>query len=50
KGYPNIQGERGDQLIEIQVVIPKNITPQERELYEKLRQIETFKPRQNLRV
>jgi DnaJ-class molecular chaperone with C-terminal Zn finger domain len=48
KGYPNIEGERGDQLIEIQVVIPKNITPQERELYEKLRQIETFKPRQNI--
>ena len=49
KGYPNPQGERGDQLIEIQVVLPKTITPQERELYEQLRQIETFKPRQNLR-
>ncbi|WP_254174110.1 DnaJ C-terminal domain-containing protein [Planktothrix pseudagardhii] len=50
KGYPNLEGERGDQLIEIQVVIPKNITPEERELYEKLRQIETFKPRQNLKI
>jgi curved DNA-binding protein len=49
KGYLNPQGERGDQLIEIQVVLPKTITPQERELYEQLRQIETFKPRQNLR-
>lgn len=45
KGYPNESGKRGDQLVEIQVVMPKTISNQERELYEKLRQIETFKPR-----
>lgn len=48
KGYPVENGQRGDQLVEIQIVTPKNITPQERELYEKLREIETFKPRADL--
>lgn len=50
KGYPDAEGRRGDQLVEIQIVMPKNITPQERELYEKLRQIETFNPRADLPV
>ncbi|MTJ13833.1 J domain-containing protein [Anabaena sp. UHCC 0187] len=48
KGYPGETGQRGDQLVEIQIVTPKNITAQERELYEKLREIETFKPRADL--
>jgi curved DNA-binding protein len=48
KGYPSENGKRGDQLVEIQIVTPKEITPQERELYEKLREIETFKPRADL--
>jgi curved DNA-binding protein len=50
KGYPTGNGDRGDQLVEIQVLIPKEISEEERELYEKLRQIETFKPRQDLSV
>ncbi|MFN7659932.1 MAG: DnaJ C-terminal domain-containing protein, partial [Dolichospermum sp.] len=48
KGYPVENGQRGDQLVEIQIVTPKNISHQERELYEKLREIETFKPRADL--
>lgn len=48
KGFPNDDGDRGDQLLEIQVVIPKNIPPAERELYEKLREIESFNPRLDL--
>ncbi|UKP00916.1 DnaJ C-terminal domain-containing protein [Nostoc sp. UHCC 0870] len=48
KGYPTEDGKRGDQLVEIQIVTPKNISQEERELYEKLRQIETFKPRADL--
>ncbi|MBW4561239.1 MAG: J domain-containing protein [Mojavia pulchra JT2-VF2] len=48
KGYPNENGKRGDQLVEIQIVAPKTISSEERELYEKLRQIETFKPRADL--
>lgn len=50
KGFPNDRGQRGDQLVEIQIVVPKTTTSQERELYEKLRQIETFKPRLDLPV
>ncbi|CDM95416.1 MULTISPECIES: DnaJ C-terminal domain-containing protein [Limnospira] len=50
KGYPNENGDRGDQLVEIQIVAPKQITTQERELYEKLREIETFNPREDLPV
>ncbi|MEH2405462.1 J domain-containing protein [Nostoc sp.] len=48
KGYLSDEGKRGDQLVEIQIVTPKNISQEEQELYEKLRQIETFKPRANL--
>ena len=48
KDYPGENGQRGDQLVEIQIVTPKNLTSEERELYEKLREIETFKPRADL--
>ncbi|MEB3151410.1 MAG: J domain-containing protein [Sphaerospermopsis sp.] len=48
KGYPAESGKRGDQLVEIQIVTPKNITEEERQLYEKLREIESFKPRADL--
>lgn len=50
KGYPNDNGRRGDQLVEIQIVVPKDISLQERELYEKLRQVERFNPRLDLLV
>lgn len=48
KGYPTENGKRGDQLVEIQILTPKAISPEEQELYEKIRQIETFKPRADL--
>jgi curved DNA-binding protein len=48
KGYPGENGKRGDQLVEIQIVTPKTLTDEERQLYEKLREIETFKPRADL--
>ncbi|WP_421657078.1 DnaJ C-terminal domain-containing protein [Leptothermofonsia sp. ETS-13] len=50
KGYPKEDGDRGDQIVEIQIVIPRDLTAQERELYEKLRQLETFNPRADLPV
>ncbi len=50
KGYPTGAGERGDQIVEIQIVLPKEITDEERELYEQLRLIESFNPRANLPV
>ena len=48
KGYPTSQGERGDQLVEIILVNPPNPSPEELELYQKIRAIETFNPRQDL--
>jgi curved DNA-binding protein len=48
KGYPDEHGQRGDQIVELQIVVPSDPSPQERELYEKLHQLETFKPRANL--
>lgn len=49
KGYP-INGRRGDQIVEVQIALPTELTPQERELYEKLRQMETFSPRSTLPI
>ncbi len=48
KGFPSEDGSRGDQLLEIQVVVPKHLLPAERELYQKLREIESFNPRLDL--
>jgi len=49
KGFPQEEeGKRGDQIVEIQVVIPTTVSPEEEALYEQIRQIETFKPRQTL--
>lgn len=48
RGYPNENGQRGDQIVEIQIVIPKSISAREKELYEQIRQIETYKPRDDL--
>jgi curved DNA-binding protein len=52
KGYPNPQGsnERGDQLVEIKILTPPQPSPEEIELYQQLRQIETFKPRKNIKI
>jgi curved DNA-binding protein len=50
KGYPGTDGIRGDQLVQIRIEMPRNITAQEKDLYEKLRQIESFKPRTGLPV
>ena len=48
KGFPAEDGRRGDQLLEIQIVVPKNPPEVERELYQKLREIESFNPRLDL--
>jgi curved DNA-binding protein len=50
KGYPALDGSRGDQLVQIRIDIPRNVSAQEKDLYEKLRQIESYKPRTGLPV
>ena len=48
KGYFNKSGSRGDQLVEIQIATPKEISPEEKELYQKLKELEQFNPRKNI--
>lgn len=49
KGWPVPKSkERGDQIVRLKVVTPKKVGDRERELYEELRKIGNFNPRQNL--
>jgi len=50
KGYPDGRGQRGDQLVEIQIAMPPQPNDQEMELYEALRKIETYNPREQFLV
>ncbi|WP_309742305.1 MULTISPECIES: DnaJ C-terminal domain-containing protein [unclassified Chamaesiphon] len=49
KGWANPRGERGDQLAKIIIATPKTLTPNERELYEKIRASRTFDPRNHFK-
>lgn len=46
KGYKDGRGSRGDLVAEIKTVVPKKLTDDERELFEKLKVISEFNPRQ----
>ena len=48
KGWHQPKGGRGDQLVKVAIVPPKDLTPQEREYYEKIRAIRTYNPRSHL--
>ncbi|MBF2037285.1 MAG: J domain-containing protein [Leptolyngbyaceae cyanobacterium T60_A2020_046] len=48
KGYPVGRDRRGDQIVEIDIAVPKQVSDRERALYQQLRQIETFAPRTTL--
>ncbi len=45
KGYKDGKGGRGDLTAIIKIVVPKKITKQEKELYEKMKEISNFNPR-----
>lgn len=45
KGMPNPKGEPGDLYAVVQIMVPKNLTGKERELFEKLREVSNFNPR-----
>lgn len=50
KGIPSLNGyERGDQLININVWTPRNLTRQEEEMLESLKKSDNFKPNPNAR-
>jgi curved DNA-binding protein len=48
KGWPLAKGGRGDQFVKVAIAPPKDLSPQEREYYEKLRTIRTYNPRSHL--
>ncbi|HEY9700692.1 MAG TPA: DnaJ C-terminal domain-containing protein [Trichocoleus sp.] len=49
KGWQNPKGERTDQLVRLVIVPPTNLSPIEREYYEKLRDNRSFDPRSSFR-
>lgn len=46
-GYFDGYGGRGDLLLSLRIVVPKELTEQERELFNKFKQISRFTPRSN---
>jgi curved DNA-binding protein len=48
KGWPNPKGGRGDLLAKVIIAAPKDLSAQERELYEKIRAARSFNPRSHL--
>ncbi|UCF92673.1 MAG: DnaJ domain-containing protein [Desulfobacterales bacterium] len=45
KGMPNPKGPPGDLYAVVQIEIPKNLLPQERQLFQELSRVSTFNPR-----
>ena len=45
KGYKDGKGGRGDLIAEIKIKIPKKLTEEEIEIYNKLKNISKFEPR-----
>ena len=45
KGYKSGLGGRGDLLLEVKVLVPKNLTDEEKQLITKLSEISNYEPR-----
>ena len=45
KGYKDGRGSRGDLIAEVKTVVPKKLTDDEQELFEKLKAVSEFTPR-----
>lgn len=45
KGFPNPKGHDGDLFAEIKVMVPETLSDEERELFEKLQETSSFRPR-----
>lgn len=45
KGYKDGKGGRGDLVTEVKIIVPKELSPEEKDLYEKLSQVSKFNPR-----
>ncbi|MDX2231816.1 MAG: DnaJ C-terminal domain-containing protein [Leptolyngbyaceae cyanobacterium bins.349] len=49
KGWKSPKGDRGDQMVKVTILPPKELTATERELYEKIRANRSFNPRSHLK-
>ena len=45
KGYKDGQGGRGDLIAEVKIAVPKELTDEEKALFEKLNEISKYNPR-----
>lgn len=48
KGYKDGKGGRGELIATAQIMVPKQLTQEEKDIYEKLKQISKYNPRSNL--
>jgi curved DNA-binding protein len=49
KGWRDTKGNRGDQMVKVLIVPPKELSSIEREYYEKIRDQRSFDPRSHLK-
>ena len=47
KGYKDGKGSRGDLIAEVKIMVPKNLTNEEKNIFEQLNHISTFNPRKD---
>ena len=45
KGYKDGKGGRGDLVAEVKIMVPKKLELDEQEMFEKLKEMSTFNPR-----
>ena len=45
KGYKNSDGTRGDLIAQVKIMVPKKLTKEEKQMFEKLNQISKYNPR-----
>jgi curved DNA-binding protein len=49
KGWVTPKGKRTDQIVKIEITVPKNPSAAEKECYEKLKSLGDYQPRESLR-
>ena len=45
KGYKTTDGQRGNLIAQIKIVVPDKLTAEEKEMFKKLKEISNFNPR-----
>ena len=46
KGFPKQGGERGDLIARLKIVVPKDLTAKEKELFAEMAKVSSFNPRE----